>query len=105
MEKRGTLLMTSITKIGILGGGQMGLGIAQTAAQVGIEVLLADQNRDFAEKGRAKIAGTLKKLTEKGKITEVDAKRTLDLITPVNGVEDFSKIPFAIEAVTENPKL
>jgi 3-hydroxybutyryl-CoA dehydrogenase len=92
-------------KVGVLGAGQMGIGIAQTAAQSGVEVFLADQNLELAEKGKAKIAGQLKKLIEKGKITEADEKRTLTAIRPVRGMEDFADLPFVIEAVTENPEL
>ena len=56
----------------------MGAGIAQTAAQSGFEVLLADQIVEFARKGQSdKIAAQLKKLVEKGKITEADVQKTL----------------------------
>src|SRR5580698_1534128 len=95
----------SIGKIGVLGSGQMGGGIAQTAAQAGIEVLLADVSLEHAEKGKAKIAAQLKKLVEKGKLTEADVQKTLNGIRPVRGLEDFRGLPFAIEAVTENPAL
>jgi 3-hydroxybutyryl-CoA dehydrogenase len=94
-----------IQKVGVLGAGQMGIGIAQTAAQSGVEVFLADQNLEFAEKGKAKVAGQLKKLVEKAKITEADEKRILGNIRPVRGMEDFADLSFVIEAVTENPAL
>lgn len=94
-----------IQKVGVLGAGQMGIGIAQTAAQSGVEVFLADQNLELAEKGKSKIAGMLKKLIEKGKITEADEKRTLGAIRPVRGMEEFADLGFVIEAVTENPEL
>jgi len=57
-----------IQRVGILGAGQMGAGIAQTAAQSGFHVYLADQSQEFAEKGKQKISSQLKKLIEKGKI-------------------------------------
>ena len=95
----------SFQKIGVLGAGQMGIGIAQTAAQAGIEVHLADQKLELAEKGKGKIAASLKKLVEKAKISEADAQKTLAGIRPVRGLEDFRDLPFAVEAVTENPTL
>jgi 3-hydroxybutyryl-CoA dehydrogenase len=95
----------TIKKIGILGSGQMGGGIAQTAAQAGFEVTLADQTLEFAEKGKAKIAAQLKKLVEKGKLPEADTLKILGLIHPVGGLQEFSGVDLAIEAVSENPDL
>ncbi len=97
--------MANIQKIGVLGSGQMGGGIAQVAAQSGFTVLLADQNREWAEKGKGRIAAQLKKLVEKQKIAEADAQKTLDGIQVVSGVQDFGAVDLAIEAVTENPAL
>jgi 3-hydroxybutyryl-CoA dehydrogenase len=94
-----------IQKLGILGAGQMGAGIAQTAAQTGFQVTLADQTLEFAEKGKTKIAAQLKKLVEKAKITEVDAQKTLSAITCVGGMKDLAQTEFVIEAVTEKPEL
>jgi len=95
----------TIQKIGILGAGQMGAGIAQTAAQAGFEVLLADQSKDYAEKGKSKIGSQLKKLVEKGKISDAEVPKILDHIRPVSGIKDFNQANFIIEAVTEKPDL
>jgi 3-hydroxybutyryl-CoA dehydrogenase len=95
----------SIQRIGVLGAGQMGSGIAQTAAQSGFEVLLADQNREFVEKAKGKIAAQLKKLVEKQKITEKDEKQTLEKIQVVGSMKDLASAEFVIEAVTEKPDL
>lgn len=98
--------MTSdISRIGVLGAGQMGAGIAQTAAQVGFEVLLADQSLEYAEKSKSKIAAQLKKLVEKGKISEKDEKQVLDHIKPVGGLQGLSQTQLVVEAVSENPEI
>lgn len=97
--------MKTIKKIGILGAGQMGAGIAQTAAQAGYEVLLADQTVEHAEKGKSKIASQLKKLVEKGKTTDAETQKVLGLIRPVGGIQEFGSVDLAIEAVSENPDL
>lgn len=97
-------MSTNIQRLGILGAGQMGGGIAQTAAQAGFEVLLADQSREVAEKGKAKIAAQLKKLVEKAKITEGDMQKTLNAIQPVE-FKDLARAQLVIEAVSENPAL
>jgi len=94
-----------IQKLGILGAGQMGVGIAQTAAQSGFDVTLADQTLEFAEKGKSKIAAQLKKQIEKAKITENDAQIILQSITCVGGMKDLAQTDFVIEAVTEKPEL
>jgi len=95
----------NITRIGVLGSGQMGGGIAQTAAQAGFEVLLADQNIEQAEKGRAKIGAQLKKLVEKGKMAEADVQKILSAIRPVGSLKDLAGAQFVVEAVSENPVL
>jgi 3-hydroxybutyryl-CoA dehydrogenase len=97
--------MKSISKIGVLGAGQMGAGIAQTAAQAGFTVLMADRDLATAEGGKAKIASQLKKLVEKGKLTEDAVKKALDAIQPVGGISDVKDCDMVIEAVTENPTL
>lgn len=95
----------TIQMIGILGSGQMGGGIAQTAAQAGFGVLLADQSLEAAREGKSKIAGQLKKLVEKGKMNEPDSQKILGLIQPVASIQEFSDADLLIEAVSENPEL
>lgn len=94
-----------ITRIGVLGAGQMGAGIAQTAAQAGFQVDFADQSREFAEKGKAKIAAQLKKLVEKGKMSEGEVTKILEAINVVDGIQGLNKAQLVVEAATENPEL
>ena len=63
-----------IKSIGVIGAGQMGGGIAQVAAQSGIDVVLVDAQRDWADKGRKKIDAALEQLVQKGKL-EADGAR------------------------------
>jgi len=95
----------TIQKIGVLGSGQMGGGIAQTAAQSGFDVYLADVSLELAEKGKTKIAAQLKKLIEKAKISETDAQAILSKITPVGKFTDLASADLVIEAVSEKPEL
>ena len=94
-----------IQRVGILGAGQMGAGIAQTAAQSGFQVFLADQSRDFAEKGKQRIASQLKKSIEKGKLQETDASHILQKIEIIEGITHFTQCDLVIEAVSEQPKI
>lgn len=93
-----------IQSIGVLGAGQMGGGIAQTAAQSGFKVYLADQTLEQAQKGREKVAAQLQKLIEKQKITSDESQKILSGIEPVS-ISGFSKADLIIEAVSENPSL
>jgi 3-hydroxybutyryl-CoA dehydrogenase len=93
-----------VNVMGVLGAGQMGSGIAQTAAQCGIQVVLCDINQESADKAKGKIAAQLKKLVEKQKMSESDASSTLARIQPAGSMEAFSSAGLVVEAVTENPK-
>ncbi len=97
--------MSGIQKVGVLGSGQMGGGIAQVAAQAGFEVFLADVTLAAAEKGKAKIAGQLKKSVEKGKMTEAESASILERIHAVDGIAGLSQADLVVEAVSENPDL
>lgn len=95
----------TIQRVGVLGAGQMGGGIAQTAAQSGFEVYLADVTREAAEKGKAKIASQLKKQVEKGKMADAEMQKILDAIHVVDGLKDLAKAQLVVEAVAEIPEL
>lgn len=94
-----------VKEIGILGAGQMGAGIAQTAAQFGFNVTLVDLSQSFAEKAREKISAQLSKLIEKAKLTEREKTDILSHIHIGKGMEDFSKVDFLVEAVSEKPEI
>jgi 3-hydroxybutyryl-CoA dehydrogenase len=87
--------------IGIIGAGQMGAGIAQTAAQSGHAVFLADVSLDVATQAKAGIEKTLARLVTKEKIAAADAAATLARITPVADYAALAEAAFIIEAATE----
>ncbi len=95
----------SIQKLGVLGAGQMGAGIAHTAAVAGVDVLLADADLARAEKGKAGIAKRLARAVEKEKMTAAERDEALARITCVAGIADLAPADFAVEAVTENEEL
>jgi 3-hydroxybutyryl-CoA dehydrogenase len=72
--------------IGVLGTGQMGAGIAQVAAEAGLRVLMADLNREIAEKGKAGIARLLGKAVEKGKLDAARRDAVLARLEPQDSV-------------------
>jgi 3-hydroxybutyryl-CoA dehydrogenase len=94
--------MSEIKLIGVVGAGQMGQGIAQTAAQSGFQVLMADQNLEQSTKGVQKIKAQLDKLVEKQKMTADEAIAVFSQLTPVNSLAHFKDCDLVIEAVSEN---
>src|SRR5437867_11730384 len=94
-----------IQKIGVLGAGQMGAGIAQVAAVAGFEVVIRDVEDRFLVKGLAAIDQGLAKSVEKGKVTE-DARRTArGRIRPTTRLDDAAHADIVIEAVPEDAAL
>jgi 3-hydroxybutyryl-CoA dehydrogenase len=91
--------------VGVIGAGQMGSGIAQTAAQFGHQVLLTDVSLDVAEKGKAGIGKTLDKLVSRGKLDAADAKTQLQRITAVADYAPMSEASLIIEAATEREEV
>jgi 3-hydroxybutyryl-CoA dehydrogenase len=94
-----------IQKIGVVGAGQMGQGIAQVAAQSGFSVLVADQNTASAQVGIDKIKFQLDKAFQKQKISEDEVNKTISLLKPVNTLSDLRDCDLVIEAVSENVEL
>ncbi len=90
-----------IKKIGVVGAGTMGAGIAQVAATAGYAVLLHDVAADFLKKSLARLEKSLSKLIEKGKI-EGDKNTILGRIQMTTDLADFEDVDFAVEAVFED---
>ncbi|MBN8817928.1 MAG: enoyl-CoA hydratase/isomerase family protein [Sphingomonas sp.] len=91
-------------KLAMLGAGMMGAGIANVAAQAGIEVLLLDRDQAAADKGKAHAQEQMAKRIGRGMTPEKMAE-TLARITPVTDVEALRGCDFVIEAVFEDPTI
>ncbi len=90
-----------IRQLGVLGAGTMGHGIAQVAAQAGLQVRLYDLTRELAETGIQKIAATLQKGVEKGKVKAEERQAALARLSPVGSLEELAGVDAIIEAVPE----
>ena len=88
--------------VGVLGGGTMGSGIVQVAAQNGHQVVLVDLNEQILNKSKAKLAKIMARLVEKGRVTEEDAARIQSRITYSQDVHDFRECGIVIEAIIED---
>lgn len=91
-----------IRKIGVVGAGQMGSGIAQVAAQAGYEVVLRDVEQRFLERGLAGIQRSLGKLLEKGRLTQKQYDAALANLKTTLTLEALEDCDLIVEAIVEN---
>ncbi len=94
-----------MTTVGVIGAGQMGSGIAQTAAQCGNTVLLVDVTQALAEKAKAGIDKALTRLVARDKLSAADAEATLSRIHPLGDYAPMIDAEFIIEAATEKEEI
>ena len=94
-----------IKKIMVIGAGQMGGGIAQVAAQAGLQVILNDIDMSMIEQRVAFIDKTLTRNVEKGKITAEEQQEILARLVPSTDLQDAADVDFVVEAATENMAL
>jgi 3-hydroxybutyryl-CoA dehydrogenase len=91
-----------IEKIGVVGCGQMGSGIAQVCAQSGYQVLVSEVNDGLLRKGLAAIEASLDRSVQKGKITTQDRQETMARLKGTVGTADFKDRDLVIEAAIED---
>jgi 3-hydroxybutyryl-CoA dehydrogenase len=92
----------AIRKVGVVGCGLMGGGIAQTCAQAGYETVVREVNQQLLDKGLARIHDAWKMMVSKGKLTQGQADETLAHLHGTLDIADFADCDLVIEAVIEN---
>jgi 3-hydroxybutyryl-CoA dehydrogenase len=91
-----------IKKVGVLGCGLMGSGIAQTAATAGLDVVVREVSDELCERGFAGVEKSLAKFTEKGAITTDEQREIRGRLRGTTKLEDLSDCDIIIEAIIEN---
>lgn len=91
-----------IKKVGIIGSGTMGSGIAQVAATAGCLVKLYDTNTEALDKSKAALEKIMARLVEKGRIDEAEKTRIQENISYVDSLKELSDSELTIEAIVEN---
>lgn len=91
-----------IRKIGVVGAGTMGNGIAQVAAQIGLDVVMRDIEDSFVDRGLKNIDKFLAKSVEKGKLGADDKDKILGRIKGTTNMADLKDVDFVVEAVIED---
>ena len=94
-----------VRRIGVVGAGAMGTGIANVAVMKGYEVVLRDIDVSFVERSKQNMAKFMARSVEKGKMSEEERKAALDRIKGTTALEDFADVDFVIEAAIEDLNL
>ena len=105
MRPNATGAKVSIERVGIVGGGLMGSGIAEVSAKAGVDVIVHEINAEVAEKALARIEKSLGRAVEKGKLDEAGLGEILDRIAMTTDLEEMTDRQLVVEAVTENEEL
>jgi 3-hydroxybutyryl-CoA dehydrogenase len=91
-----------IERIGVIGAGQMGTGIAQVAAQAGLSVQLLDVDPEVAKAAVKRIDNALSGQVKKGKLDDAVRVATLSRITPISRYDDLKDVHMVVEAAVED---
>lgn len=93
--------MSGIQRVGVVGFGLMGSGIAQVCAQAGYDTLVRDVEQRFIDKGFERVDSSLARIAKGGKLSEADAKSARGRIRSTTSLADFKDRDLVIEAVVE----
>ena len=97
--------MTRIKKVGVLGCGLMGSGIAQVSAQAGYDTVVVEVAQQFLDKGMAGIGKSLGKFVEKGKLSASDKDACMSRLRGSTSLGELAQCDIVVEAITENPQV
>lgn len=97
--------MSEIARVGVVGSGLMGSGIAEVCAKAGLDVMVREINAAAAEAGLARLTASFDKAVRAGKITEVDRDAAIGRLTFTTDLADFADRDIVIEAASEDETL
>jgi 3-hydroxybutyryl-CoA dehydrogenase len=92
----------SIDRVGVVGGGQMGGGIAEVCAKAGIDTVVVEVSAELVDRSRAHIEASMSKAVERGKLDQDGFQAALDHLSFATSVDDLADRQLVIEAVVEN---
>jgi len=95
----------AIKRVGVLGCGLMGSGIAQVAAQAGYDTVVVEVEQKFLDRGMAGIDKSLGRFVEKGKLSAADKNSCLSRLKGSTSLGELAQCDIVIEAITENPQV
>src|SRR5438105_8088108 len=92
-------LPMAIQRVGVVGFGQMGSGIAQICAQAGLDVLVREPDQSLVDKGFQRVDGSLARLVKSGRTSEEDAKAARGRVRGTTSLAEFKDRDLIIEAI------
>ncbi|OKJ04589.1 3-hydroxybutyryl-CoA dehydrogenase [Streptomyces sp. CB01249] len=96
-------MSTGITRVGVVGGGQMGAGIAEVCARAGLDTVVCEVNAVAARTARERVAASLDRAVRRGKLDRVAARDALARTVFTGSLDDLADRQLVIEAIIENP--
>ncbi|MFD8210470.1 3-hydroxyacyl-CoA dehydrogenase family protein [Streptomyces sp. NPDC059695] len=102
LTSAGTGTGREVSSVGVAGSGTMASGIAEVFAKAGYAVVLAARSQEKADTAKARIAKSLARSVDKGRMTAEARDTTLALITPAGSLDAFAEVDLAVEAVAED---
>ncbi|MPY50393.1 3-hydroxybutyryl-CoA dehydrogenase [Streptomyces acidicola] len=97
--------MSDISRLGVVGCGLMGSGIAEVAALRGLDVVVAESTPELAAAGRDRVTASLDRGLRRGKLTETEREQALTRLSFTHDLGDLADRQFVIEAVAENREI
>ncbi|MEU0878410.1 3-hydroxybutyryl-CoA dehydrogenase [Lentzea sp. NPDC005914] len=97
--------MSDIQRVGVVGSGLMGSGIAEVSARAGLDVIVAEVNASASEAAKARIASSLARGVKAGKLSEQDRDASIARIRFTTDIGEFADRQFVVEAVAENEQI
>ena len=97
-------MANEITRVGVVGAGQMGSGIIEVCAKAGSDVLVWEAKQEFLDAGKARIEKSLDKAVSRGKLEQSERDEVLGRISFTTSFQDFADRQLVIEAIVENPE-
>ncbi|MFK0200210.1 3-hydroxybutyryl-CoA dehydrogenase [Streptomyces lavendulae] len=95
-------MSTALRRVGIVGGGLMGAGIAEVCARAGLDTVVCEADATAARAARERVAVSLERAVQRGKLDRISAEDALTRLVFTGGLDDLADRQLVIEAVTEN---
>jgi 3-hydroxybutyryl-CoA dehydrogenase len=95
----------TVTRVGIVGAGFMGSGIAESAARAGVDVTLHEPDQEPLDRSRAAIERSVARAVKGGKLTDADAAQLVDRVAWTTSFDDLGGCDLVVEAVIEDPRV